>query len=123
MAWDEINLKGAIDLGAKSIQSLLLVNGAAAAGLLTFYGNALSAPAGHVRIDPTCIRLALLTFGGGVFLAILCSALAWYSQLCTATSPPPADVGAPWRVAALIMGLLSAGAFFVGLAVAGSGLG
>ena len=37
--WQLENLKGAIALADSTIKSLILVNGAAAAGLLTFMGN------------------------------------------------------------------------------------
>jgi hypothetical protein len=111
--WQTANLQGAIDLGGKTIQSLILVNGAAAAGLLTFWGNLITkgvSPASSVQIAN-----ALQNFSYGVFAALLASIFAYLSQLGSATSGLLGRLEIWLRAIAIVCGLFSAGCFLFGV--------
>lgn len=113
--WQTENLKGAINLGAQTIKSLELVNGGAVLALLTFYGNvAVGAPAA-VDIDRSWLTPALLNFASGVVWAVLCSILAYLSQLFSATKPTWGRTEQVLRAGAILAGLVSAGLFVLGV--------
>ena len=78
---DDLNLKEAFELARAGLQALILVNGGAAAGLLTFYGNLISHSGGHVK-SPEGFRWALEWFAlGGVGGAVLALLLAYFTQM------------------------------------------
>jgi hypothetical protein len=111
--WNLENLKGAIALGGQAVKSLELVNGGAAIGLLTFYGNA-AAKNPQTSIDVWWLKLALVSFAMGVALAVLTSILAYISQLISATENP-SDAEVNWRLGALTAGISSAITFVLGV--------
>ena len=110
--WNLENLKGAILLGSQAIKSLELVNGAAAVGVLTFYGN--YAAKGGTGIDPRFLKWGLVAFAIGVAFAILTAICGYLSQLIAAVFPPPNAEG-HWRVGALVAGVCSAFCFVGGV--------
>lgn len=109
----KINLQGAIDLGKATINSLILVNGAAAGGLLTFYGNATAkgSPVPH----PGALTASLILFGFGVFAAVCCSICAYISQLAVGSFTGPKHLENPVRYGAMAAGILSAMLFLLGV--------
>ena len=110
------NLKGAIQLGAQTLKSLELINGGAAVGILTFYGNVLSRPV-DARIDRIAISHALMCFGIGVAAAAIASGIGYLSQLRLAHYP--AGVIDNWfRGLAIISGIVSFVVFVIGLYLA-----
>jgi hypothetical protein len=79
--WEVENLKGAIALADSAIRSLILVNGVAGISLLTFYGN-------HGNLLPlakSAMHGSLMSFGIGVFSAVICALFAYFSQRTAAT--------------------------------------
>jgi hypothetical protein len=103
------HLRGAIILGAETIKALLLVNGGAAAGLLTFYGN--FDEAGR-PIDRSVLVYAMGAFGLGLLLAVLASGFGYFSQLAVATGRR-GEV--PLRTVAVACALASAVGFAAGV--------
>ena len=103
------HLRGAIVLGAETIKALLLVNGGAAAGLLTFYGN--FDEAGR-PVDRSVLVYAMSAFGAGLILAVLASGFGYFSQLAVATGRRGE---APLRAFAVALALASAVGFAVGV--------
>lgn len=81
--WQRENLKGAIQLAAQTIKSLELANGGAAIALLTFYGNSISRGSA-IRLSTAYLRVGLICFAAGLFLAVVCAIFAYFSQLGTA---------------------------------------
>lgn len=69
----EETYKGMIALSIEVLRSLILVNGGAAAGLLTFWGSK-GAP------GELALKLPLLTFAVGVALAVMAALLAYITQ-------------------------------------------
>jgi hypothetical protein len=67
------NLRGAISLGENTIKLLVLVNGGAVIAVLTFYGNVLTRNPEPIAFNKGALTTALLSYGVGVFLAVLCS--------------------------------------------------
>ena len=113
--WNVENLKGAITLGGQTIKSLELVNGAAAIGILTFYGDvATRGTPNAINVD--CLRFGLLSFAFGVALSILTAICAYISQLIAATQEPT-DLEINWRLGALVAGIGSALLFVLGVAL------
>jgi hypothetical protein len=117
--WQRENLKGAITLADSAIRSLILVNGAAGAALLTFYGNHPDILVDAIR--HLAMRGSLISFGTGVFVATICSILAYLSQRAIATNS-----GFFWEgvfaVPAFVLALVSAGEFANGLYLASAAL-
>jgi hypothetical protein len=111
--WNLENLRGAINLGGQAIKSLEIVNGAAAIGVLTFYGNAAEKAVGRA-IDLGWLRAGLIAFAGGVALSIITSICAYISQILAATRQP--SLGEiRWRIVALVFGIGSAAMFVSGV--------
>ena len=110
--WNLENLKGAISLGGQTVKSLELVNGGAAIGILSFYGNiALSC---YPVADPHMVAEGLKAFGGGVALATFCGIFGYVSQVRAAVGPIGyAEI--VLRGLAVAVGTLSAVAFVTGL--------
>jgi hypothetical protein len=113
--WQLENLKGAIALADGVIKSLILVNGAAAVGLLTFMGN--------TQVISSGLRAAMGMFArGGVFAAIVCTIFAYLAQRTIAIGS-----GAKIEMALTIPGFLStiisAALFGFGIHTAGFALG
>ena len=81
--------KGAIELSALTLRSLILANGAAAGGLLTFYGT-LVAKNPSIILAPARVELAfaLSCFGTGVGSATICALLAYFAERATAVTVP-----------------------------------
>jgi len=107
--WFIENLKGAITLADSGIKSLILVNGAADVGLLTFMGNGKAYPVG--------LRHALVSFAVGVFMATVCAIFAYGAQRCVATGSGT-KVEAWLTIPGVIFALLSAVAFGLGVYLA-----
>jgi hypothetical protein len=103
------HLRGALVLGAETVRALLLVNGGAAAGLLTFYGN--FDEAGR-PIDRSILVYAMTAFGAGLILAVLASGFGYFSQLVVA-SGRRGEV--PLRTVAVACALASAVGFAAGV--------
>ena len=114
-----VNLQGAIDLGAQTIKSLILVNGVAAGALLTFYGNG---GAGQVTVP--AFKSALILFGLGVVAAVFCSVFAYLSQLVTATvaSEKGQSGEIALRLVSIVLGVISATLFFSGVVASAFGI-
>jgi hypothetical protein len=110
------NLRGAIDFGILTIRSLILVNGAGAVGLLTFYGNAAAKGAAPVNVG--FLTTAIILFGFGVFFAITCSLAAYLSQLAVGAVTGPKRLEAPVRIVAIVCGAVSASLFLAGIIIA-----
>lgn len=91
------NLDGAIMLASQTLKSLEWINGAAAAGLLTFFGNAL-VRGSAVPISPPLVAVSLVFFGLGLFAAVVGCGVAYGSQLRVATDkiwaaqPPEGEI-------------------------------
>jgi hypothetical protein len=81
--WQRENLKGAIQLASQTIKSLELANGGAAIALLTFYGNSISHGTA-LKLSLLYLRVGLICFAAGLFLAVVCAIFAYFSQLGTA---------------------------------------
>lgn len=113
--WQTENLRGAINIGAQTIKSLELINGGAVIAVLTFYGNVLSSSPGEIDIDRSWLTPALLNFASGVAWAVLCSILAYLSQLFSATKPAWSRTEQVLRGGAVLAGLVSAGLFVLGV--------
>lgn len=117
------NLKGALSLAGQVLKSLEWINGAAAAGLLTFYGNVLIKGDASL-IDPRLITLSLISFGIGLLAAVIAAAAAYGSQLRVATATiwhnGLVSGEVLGRRAAIAVAALSGLAFAAGLAFAGS---
>ena len=113
LEWRIENLKGAIRLADSTIRSLILTNGAAGAGLLTFIGDS--------KQTSEHLRWALVSFGGGVFFAVICSLLAYVTQRTVATLETN-RVEMPLACAALLAAVVSAMLFALGLILAAAGL-
>ncbi len=111
--WNLENLRGAITLGSQTVKSLELINGAAAIGVLTFYGNVATRNSPN-PINPDFVRFGLLSFALGVALSILTAICAYISQLIAATQEP-SDLEVNWRLGALAAGIGSAGLFVLGV--------
>lgn len=112
----EINLKGAIDLGARTIQSLILVNGGAAVGLLTLLGREMATGS---RLHSVAGQLTggLVLFALGVFAAVVCLILAYLSQLAAGASTGPKWIEKRCRYVAIMVGVTSALFFLSGVAI------
>jgi hypothetical protein len=112
--WQLENLKGAITLADGVIKSLILVNGAAAVGLLTFMGN--------TAVILIGLRTALGMFAWGVFAAVSCAIFAYLAQRMIA-------VGCTTRtemmltVPGVLSAIVSAALFGLGIYTAGLALG
>jgi ABC-type Fe3+ transport system permease subunit len=108
--------KMAIDLGIHTLKYLVLINGGAAIGILTFYGNVLSKvnARDEFHIDKGYITTALRCFGSGVLLAIMASGFAFVgaSILAANSRTSPQLV---MRSLTTIIGLGSGILFAVGL--------
>ena len=116
------NLKGAISLAIEGLKALILINGGAAIGILTFYGNTLK-DGNNLHIAKCTISTALNTFGFGVGSAIFAFILAYLSQLISATaqSPNTAEIGL--RYASIALATSSAACFIWGVCLAGISFG
>lgn len=78
--------KMGIDLGINSMKSLVLVNGGAAIGILTFYGNVLT-KGDVVQIDKGDISTALTFFGYGIVLAVAAAGFAFIAAAILVPKP------------------------------------
>jgi Flp pilus assembly CpaE family ATPase len=115
--WQRENLKGAIRLGGQTIKSLELVNGGAVIAVLTLYGH-LAISGQSVMLDRRAMERALVCFATGVGCAVGTSILAYLSQLAAA-QVAPVWLDQRGRNAAIVLGLLSLGAFIAGVWQAG----
>jgi hypothetical protein len=106
------NLKGAIDLGAQTIKSMILVNGVAAGALLTFYGDK-----GAQNVTVPALKIALVLFGSGVVAAVFCSLFAYLSQLATVQKENSSGGSSEEavRIFAIALGIMSATLFLAGM--------
>lgn len=68
--------KIAVGLATQTLKSLLVINGGAAIGILTFYGNVLT-KMGVTTINKWWITGALFCFAFGVFVAVLANGFAF----------------------------------------------
>lgn len=119
-SWEVENLKGAITLAVEGMRSLILVNGGAAIGILTFYGNVLSKNPQAILLNQWALQVSLASFGFGVLAALLCSLCAYIAQRIAATGGPAlAHKEMPFTYSGVALALASAIFFFVGLITAG----
>lgn len=116
--WRIENLKGTITLAAQTIKSLELINGAAAVGLLTFYGH-VAVGSTASSINRCALIVALVSFGLGVLSATICGLAAYLSQRVVATGSP-GETG--YFYGAMFFGLSSAACFLGGLIAGGFAL-
>ena len=104
--WRIENLRGAITMAVESLKMLVLVNGGAAIGLLSFFG------AHSGRAIP---KLALSVFGIGVAAAALAALFGYGAQRTVAVEGPYEMC---YARAAIVLAVLSALAFVGGMVVA-----
>ncbi len=112
--WQLENLKGAIALADGVIKSLILVNGAAAVGLLTFMGN--------THVISSGLRAAMGMFAWGVFAAILCAIFAYLAQRTVAIGSG-AKIEMALKIPGFLSAIISAALFGYGIHTAGVALG
>jgi hypothetical protein len=115
------NIKAASSLGSDALKGLLLVNGGAAAGVLTFFGNVLTKTSPPPPIQVDLIRTGLLWFAAGVVLALVASGLGWLGQYFMLQR-----LGRRVEAATLgssgVVGLSSAACFVIGVLSCGNSL-
>ena len=109
--WQVEHFRGAIELASEMLKSLILVNGGAAIGLLTFYGNFIKSSDGPM-FDRLSLVYAMSGFGVGLVLSVFASGFGSLSSLSAAMNNR-GEV--PLRVTAVILALLSAIAFATGV--------
>jgi hypothetical protein len=119
--WRLENLKGAIKLAEVSIQALILTNGAAAAGLLTFFGSVVVKPAAFSSAARGELAAALALFGAGVASAIICAIFAYFAQRGRVVIDDP-TAARSLTVPAMIFAVLSVACFVFGLYSAATAL-
>jgi hypothetical protein len=112
--WQLENLKGAITLADGAIKSLILVNGGAAAGLLTFMGN--------THVISSGLHRAMGMFSWGILAAILCALCAYLAQRVVAVGTTP-KLEWSFTVPAMVLAVTSAALFGYGIYTAGEALG
>ena len=113
-AWRLENLKGAIQLADLTIKSLLLVNGGAAAGLLTFYGNIADKHPTHPAVDANQLSNVMFNFALGVATALASAILAYCAQRAAATTNS-GKLELAFAIPAMLAACGSAAFFFVGV--------
>ena len=82
--WQLENLRGAIKLAEFTIQSLLLINGGAAIGVLSLVGNVLAGKPSTTSIGVHTLTDTMFNFGLGVACALGAAIFAYIAQRTTA---------------------------------------
>lgn len=114
---------GTLQFAVIPIRSLILVNGAAVAGILTFLGNLWTKDGPMARATAQGIGPAMKYFVIGVGLGVSTAMLAYLSQaaIFELKQPKPGTdpyVGTCFRAAAILCALASFGVFAWGAALA-----
>lgn len=104
--WRIENLRGAIAMAVESLKMLVLVNGGAAIGLLSFFGT---------HADHAMPRAALFVFGIGVAMASLAAVFGYIAQRQVAVEGP---YEIPYAKVAIGLALSSSFAFCGGVVLA-----
>lgn len=122
----------AITLGLQSLKSLILINGTAAAGLLTFYGNFLTKNSDPARFDSEgyligkavqanieagTLKWAIIFFATGVVCAAVANAIAFIGQVRDAKSNR-SIYHSPWFWWSISIAGISGACFVGGVVVA-----
>lgn len=116
------NLKGAIKLSIEAIKALILVNGAAAVGILTFYGNVIKHGA-DIDIDKVGMTSALAVYSAGVSAGVLSFVFAYMAQLSGADADRQGEFAKKehlFRIISIGLALGAAGCFSLGSLDAGA---
>jgi hypothetical protein len=124
---DEISIpdssfKATADFALETMRSLVLVNGGAAVGMLTFVGNVWARNPGLSRVVLTHLADAMASYGGGLALAVLACAFSYLAQWCATDLSREGGSNSPaqrwfrlWQRATMIVAILSWLAFLGGL--------
>lgn len=130
-AWHAHRLEGAkavIQFAVTSIRGLILINGAAVAGILTFLGNLWTKDSAMAKATAQAVGPAMKYFVIGVGLAVLSAMVSYLSQatIFELRQPKPGTdpyIGTGLRVAAILSALGSLGVFSWGAYLAVEALG
>jgi hypothetical protein len=116
---DRILVRAVIEFSSMTIRSLILVNGGAAIGILTFLGNLWNKDAPIAKASAIAIGPGLAGFIVGLSCALLTSGFAYltqvaFSELSREGNNPARKWGNRLRVVAIIMALCSLVSFLLG---------
>jgi hypothetical protein len=115
--WHKLSYASAFDFAKETIRGCLLINGAAAAGLVTFLPHAKEA-----GLNLHAMGNAAICFGFGTLLAVVGFGLSYIAQIYISETHPATphqiNVFKKWRYAAVAAIVSSAIAFLFGLCTA-----
>ena len=117
---DRILLRAVIDFASMTIRSLILVNGGAAIGILTFLGNLWTKDAALAKASAIAIGPGLSGFIVGLVFALFTSASAYLAQVAVSEFSREGDRPASkrWgnriRVVAICCAIISVASFVFG---------
>ncbi len=110
--------KSALESGQTALRFLLAINGGAAIALLAFLGNvATKDPSKVVRVSVQDVNVAMAVFVIGVGLSAASAAFRYLTQFAAAAQWRM-WMGLAFNIVAVVVGLASLAAFFVGGALA-----
>lgn len=115
-----ILLRAVIDFANMTIRSLILVNGGAAIGILTFLGNLWNKDSVIAKAGANAIGVGLAGFIGGLTFALITSGVSYLAQAAFSElprqgeNPPSKRWGNRLRVVAIFFALLSLISFIFG---------
>lgn len=116
-SWHQLAFSTAMDFAKETIKGCILINGGAAAGLVTFLPSAKTA---GLRIES--LAAAAISFGWGTLFGVMAFGLSYVAQVYIAEAHPASEkqlrVFSLWRYSAVAAALFSGIAFLIGLYLA-----
>ena len=111
----EIREEAVLKFAEQAHRSCIMVNGGAAVGILTFYGNLVSDGGGNSQISTGSITVALIIFSIGALSAALSTGATYLAQL--RFKEERQNDGNFWRFTSIIISVIAYGLFSAGLIV------